>query len=47
MAALLFLRPEGGDWTMSWDDWVKGSALSPGEVQLSRPQPAVTPAPGP
>ena len=38
---------EGGDWSTSWDEWIKGSALTPGPVELSGPRPSVTPAPGP
>lgn len=38
---------EGGDWSVPWSEWVKGSALTPGPVELSGPLPSVTPAPGP
>lgn len=38
---------QGGDWTMPWSVWVKGSALTPGPAVVAAPSPSVTPAPGP
>ena len=37
---------QNGDWTLSWDEWVKGSALTPGTPPPPAPR-SVTPAPGP
>ena len=38
---------QGGDWTLPWSEWVKGSALTPGPAPVPVPPPSVTPAPGP
>ena len=38
---------QGGDWTVPWDEWVKGSALTPGPIPAPPPSQSVTPAPGP
>ena len=35
-----------GDWSLSWDEWIKGSALTPGAIPMPTPA-SVTPAPGP
>ena len=40
---------QGGDWTIPWADWVKGSAFAPKDAAPPPPPPpgSVTPAPGP
>lgn len=38
---------QGGDWSVPWDQWIKGSALTPGPAVVPTPAPSVTPAPGP
>ena len=38
---------QGGDWTVPWAEWVKGSALTPGPIPAPAPSQTVTPAPGP
>lgn len=39
---------QGGDWSVPWSDWVKGSALSPTATAPPAPQPLdTTSAPGP
>ena len=37
---------QGGDWTVPWNEWLKGSALTPGPIPTP-PSQSVTPAPGP
>lgn len=38
---------QGGDWSVPWAEWTKGSALTPGPAVIPTPAPSVTPAPGP
>jgi hypothetical protein len=38
---------QGGDWTVPWTEWLKGSALTPGPIPVPPPSQSVTPAPGP
>ena len=38
---------QGGDWTVPWGEWLRGSALTPGPTPLPVSPRSVTPAPGP